>query len=45
MKSLTTRLLRRFASTAAQGEKLEKTPLYDYHISKLNAKMTNFHGT
>jgi len=44
MKSLTTRLVRRFASTAAQGEKLEKTPLYDYHINKLNAKMTNFHG-
>lgn len=40
MRSLTTRLFRRFAST----EGAEKTPLYDYHVNKLKAKMTNFHG-
>lgn len=41
MRSITTRIFRRFASTS---EKVEKTPLYDYHVNKLNAKMTNFHG-
>ena len=41
MRSIATRVFRRFATTA---EKAEKTPLYDYHVNKLHAKMTNFHG-
>lgn len=41
MRSLTFRIFRRFSN---ETQNLEKTPLYNYHIQKLKAKMTNFHG-
>lgn len=43
MKQLYTKICRGF-SGAAGLETLEKTPLYNYHINKLQAKMTNFAG-
>ena len=44
MKQLYTKICRGFASTAGL-ENLEKTPLFNYHINKLQAKMVNFTST